>query len=397
MSVEEVDLLRQQLSELKEFWSYEHPLRRASDPITLRADPRMIPTDMRFPHLFPRREKTNEKPPRRSRARWQPYGVTSAPVRNTAASPVAYGGFADIHCGDLITESATPVKVAVKVMRTGVLNASGEKEPLQKTRRRLHREFSVLEKLDHPGITKLWGYSDDFGPLPAIVSSWCPHGDARSYLRDNPNADRTKMLVEVTAAVEYLHTSRPPIVHGDIKAANVFIKENGECCLGDFGLSRCLQEEPTGLTSTGVSGTSRWMAPELLFNERGGLRTVTKASDIWALGCLYLQIMTGEIPWERVPNNAKVIILVHKGETPPRPKGEVAARLLHDDLWRVIRSCWRYDDRRRPEISTVQEDLRHVLEKRRMHASSPPDRRPLRLVLCACLTAVALLLYIYFV
>ncbi|KDQ11730.1 hypothetical protein BOTBODRAFT_450621 [Botryobasidium botryosum FD-172 SS1] len=314
-------------------------------------------------------------------------------VRNTVP-PVAYGGSADIYHADLIVENQTaPVKVAVKVLRIGVLNANGEKEPLWKTRRRLLRELSVLEKLDHPGVTKLWGYSDGFGPLPAIVTLWCPHGDARSYLRDNPDADRTKMLVEVTAAVEYLHTSQPLIVHGDIKAANVFIKENGECCLGDFGISRCLQEEHTGLTSTGVSGTSRWMAPELLFNERGGLRTVTKASDIWALGCLYLEIMTGEIPWERVPNNAKVIILVHKGETPPRPKGEIAARLLYDDLWRVIKSCWRYDHRRRPEISTVQEDLRHVLEKRRMYASSPPDWRPLRLVPCTCLIVVALLLY----
>ncbi|KDQ11732.1 hypothetical protein BOTBODRAFT_450643 [Botryobasidium botryosum FD-172 SS1] len=296
--------------------------------------------------------------------------VTSAILRNAAAPLVGRGGSSDIYRAELnIGDQVAPVEVAIKVMRVGVRDVNGENEPPRKAIRRLLRELSVLEGMDHPGVNKLFGYSHDFGELPAIVSLWCPHGDAKTYLRDNPDADRKKMLLEVTAAVEYLHTLQPPVIHGDIKATNIFIKENG---------------------------TPRWMAHELLFNESADPRAATKASDMWALGCLALEISTGEIPWQAIQCIPRVIALVYCGFTPPRPTGEIAARLLDDDLWHLIETCWHHDPDQRPDISTFRKDLCHVLKTECPYASSPPSRRPLSLVPYAGLI-IALLLYVLYV
>jgi len=96
----------------------------------------------------------------------------------------------------------------------------------------------------------------------------------------------------------------------------------------------------TGLTTTTASGTYRWMAPELLFPENGELAPVTRESDMYALGCLGIEIFTDQRPWHPL-NDPQAMVRVYQGETPPRPKGSgIPARVLSDSLWGLLRSCW---------------------------------------------------------
>ncbi|KDQ17017.1 hypothetical protein BOTBODRAFT_30405 [Botryobasidium botryosum FD-172 SS1] len=277
--------------------------------------------------------------------------------------PVARGGYSKIYLGVYtpLDAQSTPVQVGIKV-----LNTHGDLDIQIKIRRRLRREVSNWRQLDHPGIAKFLGFSMNFdGTFPAIISIWYPNGDARRYLLQHPNADRTKLLDEVASALVYLHGLRTPLVHGDIKAKNVFIKDNGDACLGDLGLSRLLQEESTGDTTTTSSGTCRWMAPELIIGENDeSIPRVTKATDVYGFGCLALEISTGEIPWEAIRSNLVVTVRLFQGGTPPRPKGEVASRELDDDLWELIQTCWRGDPSQRPNITFVRAGLRSIRQRR---------------------------------
>jgi len=107
------------------------------------------------------------------------------------------------------------------------------------------------------------------------------------------------------------------------------------------------------------------MAPELIFGEDdGSIPPVTKATDIYAFGCLALEISTGEIPWETVRSNFRVTTFISRGRAPPRPEGEIASRELDDDLWELIRICWRRDPSQRPNITFVQTGLRSIRQRR---------------------------------
>ncbi|KDQ10876.1 hypothetical protein BOTBODRAFT_177764 [Botryobasidium botryosum FD-172 SS1] len=284
-------------------------------------------------------------------------------VQKVEEKPVAQGGFSDIYLG-LWTKSphAETMQVAVKVIVTRRSN----KDTDRRIERRLNREISTWRNLDHPGIIKLYGISSDFGKFPALVSPWYNNGDASRYLKAHPGADRHHLLRGAVAAVQYLHGLQPAVVHGDIKAANLLVKDNGEACLGDFGLSRFIQHVSTGVTTTTPnSGTPRWMAPELLFGSGGDLAPITKEGDVYALGCLALEapskLTTDEWPWYSIHNNAEFMVKVYEGHLPPRPENEVAAHELSDELWSLITSCWSYKPTERPQVTTVHSRLLSII------------------------------------
>jgi len=281
----------------------------------------------------------------------------SGSVQKLDEQPVAHGGFSDIYRG-ILSEPPRAVKlVAIKVI---VARRSSE-EADRRIQRRLNREISTWKNLDHPSVIKLYGISLDFGRFPALVSPWYNNGNARAYLKTHPNVDRLNLLRGVATAVEYLHGLRPAVVHGDIKAANVFIKDDGEACLGDFGLSRFIQRASTGLTTTSLSGTTRWMAPELLFPKGDDLAPVTKEGDVYAFGCLAVEITTDQSPWHTSQNEGDVMLKVFEGRISPRPEGELAARELSDELWALIKTCWRYDPSQRPQARAIHSKLLSII------------------------------------
>jgi len=283
----------------------------------------------------------------------------SGTVQKLEERPVAQGGFSDIYLG-LLTRSpqAAKLQVAIKVI---VPHRSSE-ETNRRLQRRLSREISMWKDLDHPGVIKLYGISSDFGKFPALISPWYSNGNAREYLKAHPNTNRLNLLRGAIAAIDYLHGLHPAVVHGDIKAVNVFIKDDGEACLGDFGLSRFIQQVSTGFTTTVFSGTPRWMAPELLFTSNGDLAPVTKEGDVYAFGCLALEITTDEWPWHAIQNNHEVMLKVYEGRLSPRPESELAARELSDELWALIETCWSYKPSGRPQAHSAHSALLSIIE-----------------------------------
>jgi serine/threonine protein kinase len=97
-----------------------------------------------------------------------------------------------------------------------------------------------------------------------------------------------KYTQKILQGLQYLHQNH--IVHGDIKAANILVNNDGVVKLSDFGHSRVVQQGNSIADS--IRGTPMWMAPEVITDSRHG-----KPSDIWSLGCTIIEMMTGDLPW----------------------------------------------------------------------------------------------------
>ncbi len=136
----------------------------------------------------------------------------------------------------------------------------------------------------------------------------------------------TKIYVKhVLKGLDYLHSKG--IVHRDIKGANVLVDNEGVCKLADFGGAKSLLQEDSGPQ---FMGTINWSAPEILRGE-----PYTRFADIWSLGCLMIEMLTGVPPWHHEKDKLRLLNLIAKTQTPPPlPAGisEEAASFLKQCL-----------------------------------------------------------------
>ncbi|KAG9041885.1 hypothetical protein FS837_011622, partial [Tulasnella sp. UAMH 9824] len=140
--------------------------------------------------------------------------------------------------------------------------------------RRFEREAATWRNLRHPHILKFLGTFRRDGHI-YFVSPFINNGTLVEYIAARPATNRIRLLSETADAIQYLHTEG--IVHGDLKASNILIEDDGSCLLCDFGLTRTVESR----TSTALrgAGTFRWQSPELWDNAPKSFE-----SDVYAFG-----------------------------------------------------------------------------------------------------------------
>jgi serine/threonine protein kinase len=191
-------------------------------------------------------------------------------------------------------------KVALKVLREDVAI-----DPVY--RERFRREGRMLAALDHPHVIPIHGMGEIDGQL--YIATRLTSSTLRELINAGPIAvdDAIAILAAVADALDAAHAA--DVVHRDIKPANVLL-DPGPCVyLTDFGLAR----DPSGfaLTAPGqVLGTIDYMAPELLDGVRIG-----PATDIYALACLAVETLTGQVPFPR--DNDAATTYAHVMGAPP--------------------------------------------------------------------------------
>jgi serine/threonine protein kinase len=200
----------------------------------------------------------------------------------------------------LATDSRTGRAVALKVLREDV-----SIDPIY--RERFRREGALLAALRHPHIIPIYGMGELDGDL--FIATRLVSGTLKNLIMAGPIPVDVAMKV-VTAVAEAVDTAHMAgIVHRDVKPANVLLDPGPEVFLGDFGLAR--DPDAQALTMPGqVIGTLDYMAPEHLDHEGVGT-----PADIYALTCLAIETLTGEVPFPRGTDAA--VMYAHVTEEPP--------------------------------------------------------------------------------
>ncbi|KIY67802.1 kinase-like protein, partial [Cylindrobasidium torrendii FP15055 ss-10] len=151
------------------------------------------------------------------------------------------------------------------------------------------REALVWYQLRHPNILPFVGINEvSFYPRFCLISPWMANGSIMNYIAKNPTCDRLHCVFDVARGLEFLHGQDPPVVHGDIRGANILVTDKGTCCLADFGLS-IVEEASSSVyaSSDGIKGAIRWLP----FNSTGESERRRPSRDIYSFGCTIIEVL----------------------------------------------------------------------------------------------------------
>ena len=197
--------------------------------------------------------------------------------------------------------------VAIKIIRADAVLGGEQAQFLA----RFQREAKALAQLDHPYILKVLDYGEQAG-IPYLVMPFVEGGTLKGKMGcAMPYPEAAALLAPIARALEYAHQLN--IIHRDVKPANILIARSGAPILSDFGIAKMLEAgESTQLTGTGVGiGTPDYMAPEQWLGKADSY------SDMYSLGIVYFQMITGCLPFSA---DTPAAVLMKQIQDPlPRP------------------------------------------------------------------------------
>ena len=200
--------------------------------------------------------------------------------------------------------------VAIKVIHSNILHD-------QALRERFQREARLIARLEHPHLLPVYDFDGEHSP-PYIVMRYLEGGTLKQVQQKGrvPRDEFLYILRQLAGALDYAH--RQGVVHRDLKPSNVMIDREGNAFLTDFGIARVAGRD-SDLTGTGLMiGTPGYMSPE---QARGDGQT-DKAADIYSLGVIAFEVLTGSQPYEH--ENGFDVILAHMNSPVPKASERAA-------------------------------------------------------------------------
>jgi serine/threonine protein kinase/photosystem II stability/assembly factor-like uncharacterized protein len=191
--------------------------------------------------------------------------------------------------------------------------------------KRFEQEAKVIARLEHLHILPVHDYGERDGCL-YLVMRFIEGGTLKERIQGGPlSLDETRRVVtQVGSALEYAH--QRGVIHRDLKPSNILIDPQGDCYLSDFGIAK-MAEGTLGLTGSGVVGTPHYMAPE-----QGQSLKVDHRADIYAMGIVIYEMVTGRVPFDA--ETPFGVVLKHLTEPLPLPR--VLRPDLPEEVERVI-------------------------------------------------------------
>ncbi|XP_051991753.1 focal adhesion kinase 1-like isoform X8 [Xyrauchen texanus] len=255
---------------------------------------------------------------------------------------IGEGQFGDVHQGVYVSSENPSLSVAIKTCKNCTSDSVREK---------FLQEALTMRQFDHPHIVKLIGIITE-NPV-WIIMELCTLGELRSFLQVKKyNLDLSTLILfayQLSTALAYLESKR--FVHRDIAARNVLVSSTDCVKLGDFGLSRYMEDSSYYKASKGKLPI-KWMAPESI-----NFRRFTSASDVWMFGvCMWEILMFGIKPFQGVKNN-DVIGRIENGERLAMPPN------CPPTLYSLMTKCWSYDPSKRPRFTELKTQLSAILEE----------------------------------
>jgi len=290
---------------------------------------------------------------------------------------IGRGGMADVYLArDLILDGE---EVAVKVLRTNY-----QTDPIAVAR--FQREAKAMAELDHPNIVRITDIGEEEGQQ-YLAMEYVAGLDLKRYIKENAplsNEEAVRLMGQILLAMRLAHTRG--IIHRDLKPQNVLLTPDGTAKVSDFGIAVAFAE--TSLTQTNsMLGSVHYLSPE---QARGSKATVQ--SDIYAMGIIFYEMLTGHIPYDG--DSAVTIALQHFQKPLPSIREEnknvpqalenvvikATAKKLTDryksvaEMYVDLSSCLSYE--RRNEKKLVFEDQAKADTKTLPKVSPTPKTAP---------------------
>ncbi|WP_329043607.1 protein kinase domain-containing protein [Streptomyces sp. NBC_01422] len=262
------------------------------------------------------------------------------------------GGMASVY---LAYDSALDRQVAIKTLHT-------ELGREQSFRERFRREAQAVAKLQHTNIVSVFDTGEDElggALMPYIVMEYVEGQPLGSVLQSDiqqygamPAEKALKVTADVLAALETSHEMG--LVHRDIKPGNVMMTKRGVVKVMDFGIARAMQSGVTSMTQTGmVVGTPQYLSPEQALG-----RGVDARSDLYSVGIMLFQLLTGRIPFDA--DSPLAIAYAHVQEEPAAPSSINRSITPAMDAL-VARALKKNPNERFPSAAAMQDEIARVL------------------------------------
>jgi serine/threonine protein kinase len=294
---------------------------------------------------------------------------------------IGRGGMGAVYLGER-ADGAFEQRVAIKILGRGL------GDPVQVARFRQERQ--ILARLEHPNIARLvdGGVSED--GLWWFAMEYVAGSPITAWSRDRRLETRAalELFQQACRAVQYAH--RNLVIHRDLKPSNILVSERGEVKLLDFGIAKILEQEEEGAAggdgtfATFAAMTPRYAAPEQVRGE-----APTTATDVYALGVVLYELLTGAHPYRGRTGTREEIrraVLEEEPESPsarvkrlgaaggaPGPEGagrKLHARPIPRDLDNIVLTAIRKEPSRRySSVEVLSDDLQRHLDGRAVRAS----------------------------
>lgn len=218
-------------------------------------------------------------------------------------------------------------------------------------RARFLLEAESVAALEHPHIIRVFAFGES-GGHPYLAMEFVPGGTLSERIRKGgplPAKEATDLLAKLAGAVAHAHSRG--VVHRDIKPLNVMLSADGEPRLTDFGLAKVGRADQNLSVTGQILGTPAYMAPE---QAAGKVREVGTAADVYALGAVLYDLLTGRPPFSG--DSAAVTLQKVMTEEPARPRKLNAS--IPRDLETICMKCLEKDPARRyPTAQALADDL----------------------------------------
>jgi tetratricopeptide (TPR) repeat protein len=222
---------------------------------------------------------------------------------------------------------------------------------------RFRGERRILAELDHPQIARLLDGGSTEDGLPYFIMEYVAgrHLLEDCEARDLPLRERLTLFCQVCDAVAYAH--RHLVVHRDLKPSNILVTPEGVPKLLDFGLAKFISPELAGEGFARTQTVVRLLTPDYASPEQVRGERVTTATDIYSLGVVLYELLTGSRPYRVTGRSAEAIARAVCEEEPPRPSARVPA--LKGDLDNIVLMALRKEpERRYASVEQLAEDIR---------------------------------------
>ncbi|XP_014498482.1 LRR receptor-like serine/threonine-protein kinase IOS1 isoform X2 [Vigna radiata var. radiata] len=276
-------------------------------------------------------------------------------ITNNFKRIIGKGGFGTVYLGFI---DDTPV--AVKMLSPSAVHGYQQ----------FQAEVKLLLRVHHKNLTSLIGYCNE-GTNKGLIYEYMAKGNLREHLsgkhRESPFLswkDRLGVALDAALGLEYLQNGcKPPIIHRDVKSANILLDEHFQAKLSDFGLSKVVPDDGGSYVSTVVAGSFGYLDPHYHYSNR-----LTQKSDVYSFGVVLLEIITNQPVMvgneEKGHISDRVSSMISRGDIRAIVDSSLEGNFDINSAWKAVEiamACVSPNPNERPMMSVVVIELQEAL------------------------------------